>query len=50
MNEELDRMFAMSIALEEAEGGDSLFFRQDFDQFAKQFPTHNGISLHEVCL
>lgn len=47
MNEELDRMFAMSIALEEAEGGDSLFFRQDFDQFAKQFPTHNGISLHE---
>ncbi len=53
VNEELDRMFAMSIALEEAEGGDSLFFKQDFEQFAEQFPPakfHNGISLNEVCL
>ena len=36
VNEELDRMFAVSIALEEAEGGDSLFFKQDFEQFAEQ--------------
>ena len=52
VSEEMDRMFAMSIALEEAEGGDSLY-DDELEQLAAIQESldeiKNGIPNNEVC-